>query len=67
MRDDDVGGLRRCHLRVESLERQDRGGAADDLGDDEATEAGAMPAKLLENMRPNVIAGLAKLAELVKK
>jgi hypothetical protein len=31
------------------------------------TEAGAIPAKVFENMRPNVIAGLAKLAELVKK
>ena len=26
-----------------------------------------MPANVLENMRPTVIAGLAKLAELVKK
>ena len=31
------------------------------------TEDGAMPAKVLENMRPTVIAGLAKLVELVKK
>ena len=31
------------------------------------TDAGAMPAKVLENMRPIVIAGLAKLVELVKK
>ena len=30
-------------------------------------DAGAIPAKLLENMRPTVIAGFAKLAELVKK
>ena len=29
--------------------------------------AGAIPAKVLENTRPIVIAGLAKLAELVKK
>src|SRR6185312_12798567 len=28
---------------------------------------GAIPAKVLENMRPTVIAGLAKLVELVKK
>ena len=31
------------------------------------TDAGAMPAKVLENMRPIVIAGFAKLVELVKK
>jgi hypothetical protein len=31
------------------------------------TEEGAMPAKELENMRPIVMAGLAKLVELVKK
>src|ERR1700735_5368637 len=31
------------------------------------TDAGAMPAKVSENMRPTLIAGLAKLAELVKK
>jgi hypothetical protein len=31
------------------------------------TEAGATPAKVLENVRPTEIAGLAKLVELVKK
>ncbi len=31
------------------------------------TEAGAMPAKVSENIRPTLIAGLAKLVELVKK
>ena len=31
------------------------------------TDDGAMPAKVLENMRPTVMAGLAKLVELVKK
>ena len=30
-------------------------------------EDGAIPAKVLENIRPKVIAGLAKLVELVKK
>ena len=30
-------------------------------------EEGAMPAKVLENIRPTVMAGLAKLVELVKK
>jgi hypothetical protein len=31
------------------------------------TEAGAMPAKVSESMRPTVIAGLAKLVELVNQ
>ena len=31
------------------------------------TEAGAMPAKVSENIRPTLIAGFAKLVELVKK
>ena len=31
------------------------------------TEAGAMPAKVSENIRPTVIAGLAKLVELVNQ
>ena len=31
------------------------------------TDDGAIPAKVLENIRPTVIAGLAKLVELVKK
>ncbi len=30
-------------------------------------EDGAMPAKVSENIRPTVIAGFAKLVELVKK
>jgi hypothetical protein len=30
-------------------------------------DAGAMPAKVFENIRPMAIAGLAKLVELVKK
>ena len=37
--------------------------AAMNTGADE----GAMPAKVLENIRPTVIAGLAKLVEEVKK
>ena len=31
------------------------------------TEDGAIPAKVFENMRPMVMAGLAKLVEEVKK
>ena len=33
----------------------------------DGTEDGAMPAKVAENIRPMVIAGLAKLVEDVKK
>ena len=32
-----------------------------------APDAGAIPANVLENMRPTVMAGLAKLVELVKQ
>ena len=31
------------------------------------TDDGAMPANVFENMRPTVMAGFAKLVELVKK
>jgi hypothetical protein len=31
------------------------------------TDEGAIPAKVLENIRPTAMAGLAKLVELVKK
>jgi hypothetical protein len=38
------------------------------MGHDElGAEDGAIPAKVLENMRPTMMAGLAKLVELVKK
>jgi hypothetical protein len=33
----------------------------------EGADDGAIPAKVFENMRPTVMAGLAKLVELVKK
>ena len=33
----------------------------------DGADDGAIPAKVLENIRPMVIAGLAKLVELVKK
>ena len=33
----------------------------------DGADDGAIPAKVLENMRPTVMAGLAKLVELVKK
>ena len=33
----------------------------------DGADAGAMPAKVFENIRPIVIAGLAKLVEEVKK
>ena len=53
---------------IQGPDDHDGQGAADDLGGDEAgADEGAMPAKVLENIRPTVIAGLAKLAEEVKK
>ena len=66
---DDVGGVRRGDVRIEGADGgHDRPHAADELGDDEAgTDAGAIPANELENIRPMPIAGLAKLVELVKK
>jgi len=33
----------------------------------EGADDGAIPAKVAENIRPTVMAGLAKLVELVKK
>ena len=33
----------------------------------DGTDAGAMPAKVSENIRPTLIAGLAKLVELVNQ
>ncbi len=44
------------------------GRAAGELGElNEGTEAGAMPAKVSEKMRPTLMAGLAKLVELVNQ
>ena len=66
--EDDVGSLPACDARIEHLITRTartppitcaamKSGAAD----------GTIPAKVLENMRPIVMAGLAKLVELVKK
>ena len=66
--DDDVSGLRG---REAGIQRPDHGhgqGPADNLGGDEGRRGGgAMPAKVSENIRPMVMAGLAKLVEEVKK
>jgi hypothetical protein len=43
---DDVGGLRRCHVRLEGVEGQDRGGDTDDLGEEEAWRGRAMAKSL---------------------
>ena len=54
--------------RVEGSDETDGEDGTDDLGSHEAgTEAGAIPAKLFENIRPMVMAGLAKLVEEQKK
>ena len=68
MRHDDLGRDRGPDVGVEH--------ADDRVGDrpptswattNAGTDAGAMPANVSENMRPTVIAGLAKLVELVNQ
>jgi hypothetical protein len=66
--DDDVGGLGRGDTGIQRLMTTTARAppmtwAAMKAG----TEDGAMPAKVSENIRPMVIAGLAKLVEEVKK
>ena len=64
----DRGGVLWRDAGVEGSDDDDRGDPAEGLGDDVAgADAGAMPANVFENIRPIVIAGFAKLAELVKK
>ena len=66
--DDDVGGFGRRDGRVQRFDDRDGECPADDLRADEAgTEAGAIPAKVSENIRPMVMAGLAKLVEEVNQ
>jgi hypothetical protein len=65
---DDFGGLGGGDGRVEHLDDGEADDPAEDLGGDERRGGGgAMPAKVLDSMRPTVMAGLAKLVELVKK
>ena len=64
----DIGGFGRSHARIEKPMRPiarmpPTTWAAMKVG----AEDGAIPAKVLENILPMVIAGLAKLAEEVKK
>ena len=67
VRDDDiVGDLRDVGVQDEHAGDADRG--ADDLhADVSRAEAGAMPAKVSENIRPMVTAGLANDVELVNQ
>ena len=68
VRHQDRRGVGGCEVRVEAPDHQHGDGAPRSWAPMNAgTDAGAIPANVLENMRPIVIAGLAKLAELVKK
>jgi hypothetical protein len=68
MRQHDLRGVRRGNPGIEHPDQPYRHQAAHELGQHEPdTDAGAMPAKVSENIRPTLIAGLAKLVELVKK
>jgi hypothetical protein len=61
-------GFGRAQVGVEQADKHEANGAADELsGDEPGADERAMPAKVSENMRPIVIAGLAKLVLLVKK
>ena len=68
MRDHDICSLGWSDLGIQRLDHPDGHHAAHDLRCDKARRGGwAMPAKVLLNIRPTVMAGLAKLVELVKK
>ena len=68
MRHDNVGCVGWCHVRVEGLDKPIASAPPMAWATTKAgTDAGAMPAKVFENMRPTLMAGLAKLVELVKK
>ncbi len=70
VRNDDFLGLGGCQPRVERLDRSDRDDPANDLGCDvgEGGGGGGRDAgKVLERMRPTVMAGLAKLVDPVRK
>ena len=68
VRFDDVGRLGLGDARVEPPDQPEGQHATDDLGRDEARDRRRGDAgEVLENMRPTVMAGLAKLVELVKK
>ena len=64
----DVSRLGWRYIGVERAQREYRDDAADELGDDEAGHrCRSDPGEGVGNVRPIVIAGFAKLAELVKK
>ena len=68
VRDDDLRGLGGGDVGVERADERDREPGAEKLGHDVGRDgAGAMPAKVSESIRPTLIAGLAKLVELVKR
>jgi hypothetical protein len=57
-----------CEFRIESLDDREGQNPSGHLSGEKARDRGGSDAgKLLENIRPTVIAGLANLVELVKK
>jgi hypothetical protein len=53
---------------IEDADHRGRDHAAGELRDhDPGTDAGAIPANVFENIRPTLIAGFAKLVELVNQ
>ena len=68
MGDDDASGVGGGDGGIQRLDDRDGQRSADDLRADElTTEDGAIPAKVSENIRPMVMAGLAKLVEEVNQ
>ena len=67
--DDDVGGVGWRDGGVQRLDDPGGQDAAEDLRGDEAAapRTGRCPAKVSENIRPMVMAGLAKLVEEVNQ
>jgi hypothetical protein len=66
--ENDLGCLGGGQVRIEGSDRHDGDGATDELAATKpGTDAGAMPANVSENILAMVMAGFAKLAELVKK
>ena len=68
MSEDDVGGFGLGYPGIQKSDESEGHQTADDWAHMKlGTDDGAIPAKVSENIRPTVIAGLAKLVELVKK
>jgi hypothetical protein len=68
MGDDDLRGLGRGDVGIQPADQPDRKAHPTSCAAMyERADGGAMPANVSENIRPTVIAGLAKLVELVNQ